>query len=151
MKFEHCERSRPQILRDHYLHRTATAKTIQIRKRPSLTTLLEYTNPSVRVHLVILMLETDSGTLGYKEFHNYLSAPEHSEEEFKLAIENMKSATRKYAKRQIMWIRNKLLHVANAANGASRAEYGFDVTPTYLLDATGKRQYFPIISSWRGD
>lgn len=75
-------------------------------------------------------------SIGYKEFHNYLSAPEHSEEEFKLAIENMKSATRKYAKRQIMWIRNKLLHVANAANGASRAEYGFDVTPTYLLDAT---------------
>jgi IPP transferase len=72
---------------------------------------------------------------GYKEFHNYLTTSEPSEKEFSLAIEEMKQSTRQYAKRQISWIRNKLLPVIHAAN----TDYADDgpPCPTYLLDATG--------------
>ncbi|PCH38301.1 tRNA isopentenyltransferase [Wolfiporia cocos MD-104 SS10] len=75
-------------------------------------------------------------SIGYKEFHDYLSSPTHSEEAFNLAVENMKSATRKYAKRQIMWIRNKLLPAADEANAASTVEGGLPMVPSFLLDAT---------------
>jgi tRNA dimethylallyltransferase len=49
----------------------------------------------------------------------------------------MKLSTRQYAKRQVSWLRNKLLPVVYATNANS----GQDVeltTPTYLLDATGQ-------------
>ncbi|KAI1790736.1 tRNA isopentenyltransferase [Ganoderma leucocontextum] len=75
-------------------------------------------------------------SIGYKEFHDYLSAPEPSEAAFRLAVEQMKLGTRRYAKRQVAWIRNKLLPVVNAANADSRAGAGEPVVPTYLLDAT---------------
>jgi len=48
----------------------------------------------------------------------------------------MKIGTRQYAKRQISWIRNKLLPVVEAANAISRASDRSAVAPTYLLDAT---------------
>ncbi|RDB21249.1 tRNA dimethylallyltransferase, mitochondrial [Hypsizygus marmoreus] len=69
-------------------------------------------------------------SIGYKEFHDYLSASEPSEKAFKNAIEHMKVSTRQYAKRQISWIRNKLLPAVYAANTEET------VTPTFLLDAT---------------
>lgn len=47
----------------------------------------------------------------------------------------MKQTTRKYAKGQVSWLRNKLLPAVHAANVESQ-ETGL-VTPTYLLDATG--------------
>lgn len=75
-------------------------------------------------------------SIGYKEFHDYLSSPTHSEAEFQQALNSMKSATRQYAKRQIMWIRNKLLPAVNTANMASRADDRSDIIPAYLLDAT---------------
>lgn len=75
---------------------------------------------------------------GYKEFHAYLNASDPSEKLFQMAIERMKLSTRKYAKRQIGWIRNKLLPVVHAANAESISETGTLVTPTYLLDATGE-------------
>ncbi|KAL9714932.1 tRNA dimethylallyltransferase, mitochondrial [Leucoagaricus gongylophorus] len=68
--------------------------------------------------------------IGYKEFHNYLSNPEPSQSEFAQAVDRMKLSTRQYAKRQISWIRNKLIPVAESANKE-------DMTaPFYLLDAT---------------
>lgn len=76
-----------------------------------------------------------TGSPGYKEFHNYLTASEPSEKEFSLAVEEMKQSTRQYAKRQVSWIRNKLLPAVYAAN----KDYADDSLPcpNYLLDATG--------------
>ncbi|KAI8998914.1 tRNA isopentenyltransferase [Trametes punicea] len=74
--------------------------------------------------------------IGYKEFHDYLSSPDRSDAEFRAAVEQMKIGTRRYAKRQVAWIRNKLLPAINAANVASQADTGAPVVPTYLLNAT---------------
>jgi tRNA dimethylallyltransferase len=74
---------------------------------------------------------------GYKEFHDYLTSPQHSDKAFSDAVERMKLSTRQYAKRQVSWLRNKLLPVVYATN----ANNGQDVeltTPAYLLDATGQ-------------
>jgi len=73
-------------------------------------------------------------SIGYKEFHDYLAMPQRSDKAFSDAVENMKQSTRKYAKRQVSWLRNKLLPATYAAN-ASAQETDL-VTPTYLLDAT---------------
>ncbi|KZT11452.1 tRNA isopentenyltransferase [Laetiporus sulphureus 93-53] len=75
-------------------------------------------------------------SIGYKEFHEFLSNPTSSDDAFQAALESMKSATRKYAKRQIMWIRNQLLPAVNAANNTSRTNIGSDIAPAYVLDAT---------------
>ncbi|KAI0807077.1 tRNA isopentenyltransferase [Fomes fomentarius] len=75
-------------------------------------------------------------SIGYKEFHDYLNSPEPSEIAFREAVGQMKLGTRRYAKRQVAWIRNKLLPVVNAANTSARNEYGAPIVPTYLLDAT---------------
>jgi tRNA A37 N6-isopentenylltransferase MiaA len=69
---------------------------------------------------------------GYKEFHDYLNNP--TEKGFEEAVENMKLSTRRYAKRQVSWIRNKLLPATIAANAL---EGGPPLVPTYLLNATG--------------
>ncbi|KAG6878762.1 hypothetical protein C0993_008061 [Termitomyces sp. T159_Od127] len=71
-------------------------------------------------------------SIGYKEFHDYLSAPDPSETMFDAAVEHMKLSTRQYAKRQVSWIRNKLLPAVYTANAKE------SLVPTYLLDATGK-------------
>ncbi|KAJ8508549.1 hypothetical protein ONZ45_g9198 [Pleurotus djamor] len=76
-------------------------------------------------------------SIGYKEFHEYLTSPDPSEKQFQEAVESMKLSTRKYAKRQISWIRNKLLPVVHATNEEQC------LTPTYLLDAT------ELGDSWR--
>jgi hypothetical protein len=51
----------------------------------------------------------------------------------------MKLSTRQYARKQIKWIRNKLLPVVNITNrNATMAEDNSgEVVPMYLLDATG--------------
>jgi len=69
-------------------------------------------------------------SIGYKEFNTYLSSPEPSEQAFKAAVEHMKLSTRQYSRRQISWIRNKLLPAVYAANSREK------MTPTYVLDAT---------------
>ncbi|KAI9056678.1 tRNA isopentenyltransferase [Trametes sanguinea] len=74
--------------------------------------------------------------IGYKEFHDYLSSPTPSESAFRDAVEQMKLATRRYAKRQVAWIRNKLLPAVNAANAKNQADGVAPSVPTYLLDAT---------------
>ncbi|TDL19610.1 tRNA isopentenyltransferase [Rickenella mellea] len=75
-------------------------------------------------------------SIGFKEFHAYLSSPDPSPTLFTQGLVDMKHNTRKYAQRQIKWIRNKLLPAAQAANSKSRGECGSDVVSTYLLDAT---------------
>ncbi|CCM02911.1 uncharacterized protein FIBRA_05025 [Fibroporia radiculosa] len=75
-------------------------------------------------------------SIGYKEFHQYLSHPGHSEEIFLDALQNMKAATRKYAKRQIMWIRNKLLPAIDSVKVSCKSNNTSPVAIAYLLDAT---------------
>ncbi|KAI8373023.1 IPP transferase-domain-containing protein [Radiomyces spectabilis] len=72
--------------------------------------------------------------IGYKEFDSYFTALEAnnstSSDLDKIrqeCTERMKAATRRYAKRQVQWIRNKLLPTVRNSNG--------DVQ-VYLLDAT---------------
>ncbi|CDH57028.1 trna isopentenyltransferase [Lichtheimia corymbifera JMRC:FSU:9682] len=71
--------------------------------------------------------------IGYKEFDPYFSAIEqdtHGEKELDKirneCTERMKSATRRYAKRQVQWIRNKLLPIVAKSKDVD----------IYLLDAT---------------
>lgn len=73
-------------------------------------------------------------SIGYKEFHDYLASPEHSEKLFVSAVEQMKYGTRQYAKRQIRWLRNKLLPAIYSAN--SGRDHTVALLPVYLLDAT---------------
>ncbi|KAF9456110.1 tRNA isopentenyltransferase [Collybia nuda] len=84
-------------------------------------------------------VDTDSKTdftlgiyqsIGFKEFHHYLSSSQPSNKAFLDAVNHMKLSTRQYAKRQISWIRNKLLPAIYSANEVEL------VSPTYLLDAT---------------
>lgn len=76
---------------------------------------------------------TDYLISGYKEFNFYLASPEPSEKAFKDAVEHMKLSTRQYSRRQISWIRNKLLPAIYATNSKKT------LTPIYLLDATGNQ------------
>ncbi|KZP29943.1 tRNA isopentenyltransferase [Athelia psychrophila] len=72
-------------------------------------------------------------SIGYKEFHGYMSVPQPSKKLFDEAVDQMKSSTRRYAKRQVSWLRNKLLPAVYAANTEANNK---PPTPTYLLDAT---------------
>lgn len=66
---------------------------------------------------------------GYKEFDAYLTSP--TDLLFREAVDLMKLSTRQYAKKQISWMRNKLLPAVLQANAEELT------TPLYLLDATG--------------
>ncbi|KIJ69620.1 hypothetical protein HYDPIDRAFT_106259 [Hydnomerulius pinastri MD-312] len=72
--------------------------------------------------------------IGYKEFRDFLSSLELSQEAFASAVEKMKQSTRNYAKRQVTWLRNKMLPAIHNAS----AEIGgkVPVASMYLLDAT---------------
>lgn len=87
---------------------------------------------------------------GYKEFVTHLqshSLPQDSDSGslksfFGPALEQMKHNTRKYAQRQVKWIRNKLLpavHASNAQQEDLEEEESNTTTKccVYLLDATG--------------
>ncbi|XP_054710203.1 tRNA dimethylallyltransferase-like [Uloborus diversus] len=70
-------------------------------------------------------------SIGFKEFHNYLILSEEQrntaagQKIFKNAIEDMKVATKKYAKKQVKWIKNRFLRKPDR-----------QVPPIYALDAT---------------
>jgi tRNA dimethylallyltransferase len=74
---------------------------------------------------------------GYKEFHDYLASSQHSDKAFSDAVKSMKLSTRQYAKRQVSWLRNKLLPVIYSTNANSGQDTEL-TTFTYLLDATGQ-------------
>jgi tRNA dimethylallyltransferase len=63
---------------------------------------------------------------------------------FEKAVENMKVSTRQYAKRQISWIRNKLLPAIYAARSATATME--DAPNAFLLDATGSFVYIYILA-----
>ena len=67
--------------------------------------------------------------LGYREFCGYLESP--SDASYAEALARMKTSTWQYAKRQISWIRNKLIPAINAVNDDEL------FLPLYLMDATG--------------
>lgn len=73
-------------------------------------------------------------SIGYKEFHDFLASPEPSDKLFASAVEQMKYGTRQYAKRQIRWLKNKLLPAIYSANGGG--DHAAALLPVYLLDAT---------------
>ena len=84
------------------------------------------------------------------------------EKAFAAAVERMKTSTRQYAKRQVSWLRNKLLPAARAVNAKAREAPGGpgdDVVPTFLLDASGapRPRIFAAagrvreVSQWVGD
>lgn len=63
-----------------------------------------------------------------------------NEKLFSEAVTATKTSTRQYAKRQVSWLRNKLLPAVSAANTQAKPRIGEDapdVVPVYLLDATG--------------
>lgn len=74
--------------------------------------------------------------IGFKEFREFLSLPSGSQEVFDKAVENMKQSTRKYAKRQVTWLRNKLLPAIDNVNRHSGNK--IPMASMYILDATGR-------------
>ncbi|KAF8558421.1 tRNA isopentenyltransferase [Imleria badia] len=74
--------------------------------------------------------------IGFKEFREFLwlSDDPGSQKAFDKAVENMKQSTRKYAKRQITWLRNRLLPAIHSANVQS--ENSIPMGSMYILDAT---------------
>ncbi|KAI9569109.1 tRNA isopentenyltransferase [Boletus coccyginus] len=74
--------------------------------------------------------------IGFKEFREFLSLSNDagSQEAFNKAVASMKQSTRKYAKRQVTWLRNKLLPAIHSAN--TPFENRVSMASMYLLDAT---------------
>ncbi|KAF8841003.1 tRNA isopentenyltransferase [Paxillus ammoniavirescens] len=72
--------------------------------------------------------------IGFKEFRDFLSSPAASAKTFSNGVEDMKRSTRKYAKRQVAWLRNKLVPAIHTANAS--VDCKVPVASMYLLDAT---------------
>lgn len=73
-------------------------------------------------------------SIGYKEFYDYISDPNASREDLTDAVEKTKHATRKYAKRQISWLRNKLLPALHSVAAECRSKSS--MATLYLLDTS---------------
>ncbi|XP_013410631.1 tRNA dimethylallyltransferase isoform X2 [Lingula anatina] len=75
-------------------------------------------------------------SIGFKEFHNYLILPEQERQSqmgetlLKEGIDALKLVTRRYARRQITWIKNRLLR-----------RPGQDVPAVYTVDATKPEEW----------
>lgn len=76
-------------------------------------------------------------SIGFRAFHQYLTDPSPSEVKYQAAVQNLKTANHQYAKRQVSWIRNKLLPTIQASKSSEGTE-GVDM---YLLDATEPQQW----------
>ncbi|KAI0088425.1 tRNA isopentenyltransferase [Irpex rosettiformis] len=82
-------------------------------------------------------------SIGYREFSSYLIeyqnlSPSLEDKPFATAVERMKLSTRQYARKQVKWIRNKLLPAVYAANlNSNQGEnQPREIVSAYLLDAT---------------
>lgn len=73
-------------------------------------------------------------SIGYKEFYKFISDPDVSEGKFADAVEQTKHSTRKYAKRQVVWLRNKLLPAIYSVTAEYRGKSS--VAALYLLDTS---------------
>jgi tRNA dimethylallyltransferase len=74
---------------------------------------------------------------GYREFSRYLSSSGQSEKAFEEGLEEMKRSTRRYAQRQIKWIKNKTLPAIEATRTNAREDNDVKKAHMYLLDASG--------------
>lgn len=85
-------------------------------------------------------------SIGFKEFTPYLtdrtdSTIDSSNPKFKAGLESMKISTRQYSKKQVNWIKRKLIPaIEKSAEGDPEGEN--DVT-LVLLDATGEDSESP--------
>lgn len=106
-------------------------------KKIRLIILWECTSRLVRV---AQRLKLVSPSAGYREFDRYVELQDTAESQtaYELAVESMKRSTRKYAKRQVSWIKNKLIPAALRVNEGSPTG---QITPFYLLDATGQHVF----------
>ncbi|KAI6126220.1 tRNA isopentenyltransferase [Pisolithus croceorrhizus] len=73
-------------------------------------------------------------SIGYKEFYRFISDTDVSEGRFADAVEQTKHSTRKYAKRQVTWLRNKLLPAIHCVTAECRGKSS--VAALYLLDTS---------------
>ncbi|XP_064874128.1 tRNA dimethylallyltransferase [Oncorhynchus nerka] len=69
-------------------------------------------------------------SIGFKEFHEYLTCPDETTQEVRetlrnQGVENLKMATRRYARKQNKWVRNRFL---KRPGDNVPAVYGLDVT-----------------------
>ncbi|EJD02072.1 tRNA isopentenyltransferase [Fomitiporia mediterranea MF3/22] len=71
-------------------------------------------------------------SIGFREFYAYLNQEEKTDQLYETAVAEMKLNTIKYARRQVKWIRNKLLPALENAN--EQDDQSSDTI--YLLDAT---------------
>jgi len=61
---------------------------------------------------------------------------------YQTAVQNLKTANHQYAKRQVSWIRNKLLPTIRA----SKSSEGTEIVEMYLLDATEPQRWATDVS-----
>ncbi|XP_036000822.1 tRNA dimethylallyltransferase isoform X2 [Fundulus heteroclitus] len=88
-------------------------------------------------------------SIGFKEFHDYLTAPESSgqQEKDKLrvkGIEALKVATKRYARKQNKWVRNRFL---KRPGDSVPAVYGLDVTDVSRWEDTVLKPALQILDS----
>ncbi|XP_028255233.1 tRNA dimethylallyltransferase isoform X2 [Parambassis ranga] len=90
-------------------------------------------------------------SIGFKEFHDYLTVPESSTQQEKDAllekgIEALKIATRRYARKQNKWVRNRFL---KRPGDNIPAVYGLDVTDVSRWEETVLNPALQILDSLR--
>ncbi|XP_041811550.1 tRNA dimethylallyltransferase isoform X1 [Chelmon rostratus] len=88
-------------------------------------------------------------SIGFKEFHEYLTAPESSVQQDKdtlrdKGIEALKIATRRYARKQNKWVRNRFL---KRPGDAVPVVYGLDVTDVSRWEETVLNPALQILDS----
>ncbi|KAM9776695.1 tRNA dimethylallyltransferase isoform 3-T3 [Syngnathus typhle] len=88
-------------------------------------------------------------SIGFKEFHDYLTAPENSTQEEKDAlrkkgVEALKIATRRYARKQNKWVRNRFL---KRPGDSVPAVYALDVTDVARWEETALNPALQILDS----
>uniref|UniRef100_A0A3Q2D679 tRNA isopentenyltransferase 1 n=2 Tax=Cyprinodon variegatus TaxID=28743 RepID=A0A3Q2D679_CYPVA len=88
-------------------------------------------------------------SIGFKEFHNYLTSPESSSQQEKdqlreKGIEALKVATKRYARKQNKWVRNRFL---KRPGDSVPAVYGLDVTDVSRWEETVLKPALQILDS----
>ncbi|XP_041822913.1 tRNA dimethylallyltransferase isoform X2 [Melanotaenia boesemani] len=90
-------------------------------------------------------------SIGFKEFHDYLTAPESSTQQEKdsqrdKGIEALKIATKRYSRKQNKWVRNRFL---KRPGNNIPAVYGLDVTDVSRWEETVLSPALQILDSLR--
>lgn len=109
--------------------------SLQGRRFPIILTV--YTNPSVSACGQACLYAGGHGILGCREFNNYLASGAKSDAAYSSAVAELKLNTRRYAQRQVKWIRNKLLPAIHASSNPSERREDDENISAFLLDASG--------------